>query len=112
MNNKKTIFQRIIIGAKKGYLTPTLPYSILGLQKNPLIRIMRVLGGVSTICLISHKLEILGSGLLYKIALCFCTLLSFIFTFYLLYINYHRVKYMIKTFKSSKLDVHKSPLNK
>ena len=37
MNNKKTIFQRFFIGAKKGWSTPTLPNSILVLQQNPLI---------------------------------------------------------------------------
>ncbi len=51
------------------------------------------------ILVITHKLDILGNGLLYKLALCICTLLSFIFTFYLMYINYHKVKYMVKTIK-------------
>ena len=105
MHNKKTIFKRLFLGAKKGFTTPTLPDSILALQKNPLIRIMRVLGGVSMLCIITHKLENLGPGLLYNIALCVCSLFSFIFTFYLMYVNYHRVKFIVKTFKSDKLDI-------
>ena len=41
MNNKKTIFQRLFFGVKKGFITPTIPESIIALQKkNPLIRLM------------------------------------------------------------------------
>lgn len=105
MNNKKTIFQRFFIGAKKGWSTPTLPNSILVLQQNPLIRILRVLGGISSLCVLSHSLDFLKPGAMYIIALYVCVFFSFIFTFYLLYINYHRVKYMIKTLKSGKLDL-------
>lgn len=35
MNNKKTIFQRLFLGAKKGFITPTLPDFIIALQKKP-----------------------------------------------------------------------------
>lgn len=66
---------------------------------------MRVLGGISVICIITHKLDYLGTGLIYNILLYICSLLSFILSFYLLYITYQRVKYMVKTIKSDKLDV-------
>ena len=72
MSNKLSIFQRLKIGFKKGFLTPTIPENIIVLNKNPLIRILRFLGGLSTILVISHKLEVLGNGLLYDISLYFC----------------------------------------
>lgn len=36
MNNKKTIFQRLFFGVKKGFITPTIPESIIALQKKTL----------------------------------------------------------------------------
>jgi hypothetical protein len=44
---KKSLTQRLLIGLKKGYNTPTLPVKILEIQKYPLIRILRFLGGIS-----------------------------------------------------------------
>jgi len=82
------------------------------LQLNPFIRILRVLGGVSIILLLTHKLEVLGSGLLYKTALYICFILTIIFNVYLMYVNYYRIKHMYKVFNSDELDVRNSPLDR
>ena len=113
MKNNKTkfsfgsVFKIIFIGIRKGLNTPTLPYFLITLQNKPIIRILRFLGGISMILIITHKLEYLGNGIIYLIALLICTLFSLIFTIYLFYINYYRVKYMIKTLKTNKLDFFK-----
>ena len=52
--NKKFL-KRIYIGAKKGILTPTLPDEIIKFQSNPLIRIIRFLGGVSFIFILGKN---------------------------------------------------------
>ena len=108
---KKTISQRLLIGFKKGWSTPTLPVHIIALQKNIFIRLLRVLGGISIITLITHRLEILGDGILYLICLYICILFSLMFNLYLFYINYHRIKYMYKVWKSDELNVRNSPLD-
>lgn len=93
---KKTIFQRLIIGFKKGYNTPTLPENLLVLQNSVVIRYLRITGGLSAILLITGRLEKLGLGILYPFFLYLCLLLTLLFFFYSLYLNYHRVKYMYK----------------
>jgi len=108
----KNIFQRLFKGVKKGLFTPTLPDHILALQKNVFIRLLRVIGGISIILILTHRLEYLGSGLLYLIVLCACTFFSLLFSFYLLYINCYRIKHMYKLLKSDKLDVRNSPFDR
>lgn len=41
------LLQRTLLGVKKGLFTPNLPPEILEFQKKPLIRIFRVVGGLS-----------------------------------------------------------------
>jgi hypothetical protein len=108
----KNIFQRFFKGAKKGLLTPTLPDHIIALQKNVFIRLLRVIGGISIILILTHRLEYLGSGILYLIALCICIFFSQLFSFYLIYVNYYRIKNMYKVFKSDDLDVRNSPFDR
>ena len=62
---KKTIFQRIIVGIKKGYNTPNIPDNLLLLHNSILIRYLRITGGLSAILLITGRLEKLGLGILY-----------------------------------------------
>ena len=52
----KNIFTRFFIGAKKGICTPTLPNHIIMLNNNPFIRIFRVLGGISILLILTHRL--------------------------------------------------------
>ena len=101
------ILRRILIGAKKGWNTPTLPNNILEFQMHPLIRILRVLGGISTVLILTKKSLLFPDVFLYIFLL--FTLMFFI---YHIYISYHRVKYMYKTLKSDKLDIKNSPIDR
>ena len=83
MNKKKFFFSRFFIGLKKGILTPTLPNHIILLNNNPIIRIFRVLGGISILLILTHRLDYLGDGLLYLYTLVLCTVLALLFSLYL-----------------------------
>lgn len=52
----KNLFTRIKTGIKKGALTPTLPENILNFQSKPIIRIIRVIGGISCLSLLGKNL--------------------------------------------------------
>jgi hypothetical protein len=96
----KGIIPRLYTGVKKGVFTQTLPDHIISLKNNPLIRVFRVLSGISILLILTKRLDYLGDGLLYFCALIFCTILAILFSVYLLFLNYHRIKYMVKVFKS------------
>jgi hypothetical protein len=109
-NNKGSIKKyrsfssRIYTGVRVGVITPTLPANILALQNNPIIRILRVLGGISLILLLTQRLNVLGSGLLYLTALYVCFIIIIFFSIYLMYINYHRIINMYKVLNSDQLE--------
>ena len=105
--NKKTIFSRVWAGVKLGWTTPNLPQKVRDFQINPLIRILRVLGGISILYLLSNKAYIYNEYLLY-LAIFFCVS----FFIYHLYISVHRVIFIYRTLKSEKLDIKNSPLDK
>lgn len=77
-----------------------------------MVRIFRVLGGISILLILTHRLDYLGDGLLYFSVLALCTVLVFLFSLYLIFLTYHRIKDMIKVFKSDELDVRNSPLDR
>lgn len=112
MKKNKNIFSRFYIGVKKGLFTPTLPNHIIQLNHNPIIRIFRVLGGISILLILTHRLNYLGEGLLYFSALVFCTVLALFFSLYLIFLTYYRIKHMIKVLKSDDLDIRNSPLDR
>ena len=105
--NKKTIPQSIWLGIKTGWKTPTLPNNVLKFTMHPLIRILRVLGGISTILILTRKSLLFPNFVLYILS--FFTLIFFI---YHCYITYHRIIHMYKVLKSDKLDIKNSPLDK
>lgn len=97
----KNFYTRSLIGIRKGLLTPTLPAEILDFQRKPLIRIMRVLGGISLLGLVGRSY--LGiSGMVLYLALFLATIL----VIYNLYILIVRVKHIYKILKSDELDIH------
>jgi hypothetical protein len=49
----KNIFNRTLRGIKKGLSTPTLSPQMLNFQALPLIRLLRVIGGISMLLLLS-----------------------------------------------------------
>ena len=103
--NNRTIFSRIIIGFKKGWNTPSLPPHLIELNNNPLIRIMRFLGGVSIFMIITHKYG-------YSIILYINIFLTLIFGLYHFYLTYYRFKHIYKLIKNGDLNVRNSPLDK
>ena len=106
------IISRFYIWIKKGLFTPTLPNNIIQLNKNPLVRIFRVLSGISILLVLTRRLDYLGEGLLYLSATVLCTVLAFLFGLYLIFLTYHRIKHMIKVLKSDELDVRNLPLDR
>ena len=108
----KKFLSRTFVGVKKGLFTPNLPPEILEFQNKPLIRIFRVIGGLSFLTILgrgytSFKLSPLLFGVF--ILLYFIAILFFI---YHIYISYHRFKHIKFLFKSGALDVRNSPLDK
>jgi len=104
-NQLKHWLKRIFIGFKKGYQTPTLPDHIIKLQSHPTIRVFRVIGGLSFLLMISKSYY----NIYFYYVIFF---ISIIFTIYQFYILYHRIKHAIKIFKSDKLEVRNSPLDR
>ena len=101
MENKKTVLQRLFIGFKKGYSTPTLPPNILKIQALPLIRILRFLGGVCFLIILSKNYSSIY-------VLCICMFICTIFTIYHFILSYYRIKHIIKVLKSDELDIRNS----
>lgn len=105
----KKFLSRSLIGIKKGLLTPTLSPEMVKFQKKPIIRIIRVIGGLSFICLLgqSHSNLELPSILLYL--LFFFASMFFIYHIYITIYRYKHIKYLLK---SEELDIRNSPLDK
>ena len=113
MKNKtnKTLFTSIKLELIKGFTTPTLPKHLLELERKPLIRIFRVLGGLTTLLVIKTKLQFLGDGNFYFIAMIISGILIFSFAIYLFYMSIHRIIHIYKLIKSGEADVYNSPLD-
>src|ERR1700675_351085 len=99
MKKISNIIKRLLIGFKKGYLTPTLPSNI--------IKILRFLGGISFLFILSKTHLNFPSYILYL-----SIFFSFLFTIYHIIISYFRIKHIIYILKSDQLDVKNSPLDK
>ena len=107
IQNNKTILQRLLIGIKKGYNTLTLPPKILKFQSYPVIRILRVLGGISMLTILSKSYLHYPTYVLY-----ICMFFGVIFTIYHFIISYYRIKNIIAIIKSDKLEIRNSPLDR
>jgi len=103
----KSIFQQVKTGIIKGWNTPTLPDRILELQNQPLMRIFRFLGGVSYLILLGKSF--IPSTFIIKII---AFIIAAFFLLYHFYITYHRIKHVRYLFKSGKLDIRNSPLQR
>lgn len=106
-NMNKNFFKRLKIGISKGWNTPTLPQHLLTLQLHPLIRIFRVIGGISILLILTKRVNYFNSFVLYLVVL-----ISIFYTFYVLYISYYRLKHIYKIMKSKDLEIRNSPLDK
>src|ERR1700694_4045031 len=105
----KNIFNRTLRGIKKGLSTPTLSPQMLNFQALPLIRLLRVIGGISMLLLLSAAR---GYFELHGIPLYVLFFTSLLFFIYHLYITYHRIKHIKKILQSSELDIRNSPLDR
>lgn len=98
--HKKSLLQRITLGLKKGWNTPTLPAAVLEFERNPLIRIFRIIGGISVGTLLWQRYQYLPIVFLY-----ISVIISFIFCIYLIILSIIRLKHMWKVLRGKDLDV-------
>jgi len=103
----KTIFYRLKIGIIKGFETPNLPMHIIKLQLHPLIRIFRVLSGISLLLILTKKIYNFHEVFLYL-----AVFNSIMFFVYHLYISYYRIKHIKSIIKNKDLEIRNSPLDK
>ena len=104
----KQKFIRTWNGIYKGWSAPSLPEHILALQSKPIIRIFRVLGGLSTLALLGRgylRVFEIKEYVLYGVMF-----IALLFLLYNLYIGWHRIKYIYKNIKD--LEVRNSPLDR
>lgn len=103
----KSTFSSLLKGLKKAYSIPTLPDHIIKFTMHPTIRIIRFLGGVSFLTILSK------SHLNYHISILFIAMFfATIFTIYHFYLSYHRFKHIKYLLKSDKLEVRNSPIDR
>ena len=107
MNKNKTILQRIWLGLKLGWNTPMLPNKVLKIHNHPFTRIFRVLGGLSIITFLSKRYLLLFYPFNYLVMI--IALLHFM---YITVISIIKLIYGIRIFKSGKLDVKNSPIDR
>lgn len=107
MKNRNLLY-RFLLGIKKGLFTPTIPNHISLLNQKPIIRLFRILGGISTLLILSHRLEHLGDGLLYFPLYLFLLYFSIGLSIYISFIAYHRIIHISKILKSGELDIRNS----
>ena len=94
------IFKRLFKAVKRAYSIPTLPDNILKIQSYPIIRILRFLGGLSMLVLLSKSYLNYHSYFIY-----FFYFFALIFTIYHFIITFYRIKHMVSVFKSDKFDI-------
>nr|YP_009517261.1 hypothetical protein DXG01_000029 [Tephrocybe rancida]YP_009517274.1 hypothetical protein DXG01_000030 [Tephrocybe rancida]AYE93184.1 hypothetical protein DXG01_000029 [Tephrocybe rancida]AYE93185.1 hypothetical protein DXG01_000030 [Tephrocybe rancida] len=94
-------------GVHKGLTTKTLSSGMLEFQQKPLIRVIRVLGGVSWLAILGKSYIKLNSFGLY-VALFFVI----IFFIYQVYVTINRFIYIRRILKSNVLDIKISPLDR
>lgn len=104
---KKTLLHRFILGIKVGWNTPLLPDKVHKFNNHPIIRVFRVVGGVSVFTVIMKKHLIFFAPLQYIILL-----LTFTHIFYYVIINITKVFYGIYKLFSGDLDIKNSPLDR
>jgi hypothetical protein len=102
---KKTAFEILKIVVQKTISTPTLPQEILKFNNLPIIRIIRVLGGLSIILIFTHKFDYIENINLRIFFLIVSFIIVSLFTVCQIYVNYHRVKHLYKLIKSGELDI-------
>lgn len=106
MKNNKSVLSRIWLGIKIGWKTPLLPPKIMSFHNYPLIRIFRVIGGLSVVTVLFKKHLLLFIPLQYLILF-----LAFIQVSYIVIISIIKIFYGISRFWTDELNVKNSPLD-
>ncbi|SRR6266436_541071 len=103
---KLTLFNRTLIGLKKGWLHPTLPKNLLKLELHPFITKFRLLCIISILIILTKGYKIFYINVLYILII-----LSGLFVLYKTYLNYYRIKHIYSSIKKGDLDVRNSSID-
>jgi hypothetical protein len=104
---KITLFDRTLLGLKKGWLHPTLPTNLLKLELHPFIKKFRLLCIISVLIILTKAYEKFNINVLYILIL-----LSGLFVIYKTYLNYYRIKHIYSSIKKGELNVRNSPIDR
>lgn len=107
MMTNKNIYQRSKIAFKHAWNTPMLPPKVILFNDHPIIRILRVIGGLSVVTVLLKKHLIFIFPLNYIIL--FLSVLQMI---YIVIISIIKIIYSIKQLKNNKLEIRNSPLDR
>ena len=103
---ERTKLQRFLYGAKLGIKLPLLPKSVDKFHNYPLVRIFRVIGGISIILFLSSPQWVGNSYLYWTIFI-----LAMLHFLYILSISSIKLYYIIYLWRNKKLEVRNSPLD-
>lgn len=106
MKKQKTFFQRFIYGVKLSWNLPSLPTSVNKFHNYPLIRIFRVIGGISILLFLSSPSWIDNSYIKWIIFV-----LAMIQFLYIAVISFIKIGYIVYLWKNKKLEVRNSPID-
>lgn len=110
-NSTKKNLISIKKGIINGWKISTLPEHILKFTLNPIIRVFRVIGGISLIATFSQK-HLLFPEYMQIYVLYILFFINLIFCIYHLYITFIRFKHIYFLWKSGAYDVRNSPLDR
>lgn len=92
--------QRVKVGLRKGWETPTLPDHILKIEKHPFVRLFRVIGGICVGILLTRRYIWFPSPFLYLFVF-----FALIFTIYLITLFVLRLYHIYKSIKNKDLEI-------
>jgi hypothetical protein len=102
----KNVLSRIWKGMKVAWMLPSLPESVNRFHNYPIIRIFRVIGGISIILFLSSP-NWIGNSYLYWIIFT----LAMLHFLYIAIISIIKIYYIVYLWKNKKLEVRNSPLD-
>lgn len=105
--NNKTWYERIFVGLKHGWNTPMLPSKLIAFNNHPLVRIFRVIGGLSVLTVLLKQHLLLWSPLSYLVLF-----IAFIHILYFGIINITKVLYGLHRLWKGELNIRNSPLDR
>lgn len=105
--NEQTKLQRLILGAKLGFKLSLLPKVIEDFHNYPLVRIFRVIGGVSVVLFLSSPSWLDTFYLTWVVFT-----LAMLHLLYILIISVIKLCYLFYLWKNKKLQVRNSPLDR